>query len=725
MDKIFAKIFIIVFLFNLCLVEKANGQFYFSSPDTALFTLDTLTVTAGRYEKSAQRLPYAFTLLEASEVQRVKKGVSLEEALRTVPGIQVSNRYNLSQGDRISIRGLGSRASFGVRGIKVMLDGIPLTMPDGQTQLNNIDVASMGRVEILRGPSSSLYGNASGGVILIESRVAPERLHLSQHVMLGSDGLQKSTSSISASHERSSFNLNYTALHSDGYRDFSQAQNHIVNAVATHQFSPVTELTAVFSYFNAPYMLNASSLTKSDALNNPRMARAFVKQQGSGKKVEQTQGGVTVKIENTFLGDVQSTLYGVSRSLDNAIPGRVIGLERQAGGWRTTLSRELSLYGIPTVLLMGSDLERQQDARTEFENNGISGDVDILHPADVLKNAQTGELLLKQDETVLNTSAFAELDLTPWPRWNLTGGIRVDRYDFSVTDYLQLNGMSRSGERRMSNISPMVGVSYQQSENLNLYSHVSTAFQTPTTTELSNRPDGIGGFNMQLQPEHIQNLEIGLKGILPDRRLHIALALYRMAITDMLIPYQINSAASEEIYFRNAGQARNYGFESAVYWYPWSWLKSSVAYTYSDFEYIDYKVETNTGSAFVQLAGNELPGVPHHQLNFGVELRTIHDISVTLNLYTSSSYWANDFNGPLDSSENPTDFRNDAFTILDLQLEVPLTVFNQNMSFFTRVDNLLDTRHNRSIVPNAFGSRFFEPAAGRSYFVGVKLDVAK
>jgi iron complex outermembrane receptor protein len=703
--------------------SAASSELYLSAPDTALFVLDTLTVTAGRYERPVKYMPYAFSIVEQVELERVKKGVSLEEALRTLPGVQVSNRYNLSQGDRIAIRGLGSRASFGVRGIKVLLDGIPLTMPDGQTQLNNIDLASIGRIEILRGPSSSLYGNASGGVLLVESRKTSEKLKISQQLSIGSDGYEKSTTAVAGTVRRTSYSLNYTALRSDGFRDHSETQNHIVNIIAKQKISSAVEMSTVFSYFEAPYMLNASSLTKADALGSPRMARTFVKQQGSGKQVTQMQGGLTIKMQQSHIGTLQTTLYGLSRSLDNAIPGRVIGVDRLAGGVRTTWSRNFTPFGFHSTLLVGSDIERQQDARIEYENNGITSDYDNLEAQDILKNVTKGEKLLQQDETVLNSSVFAELVLRPLPSWSFTGGVRVDRYDFEATDQLQLFGVSMSGERRMRSTSPMFAVTYQYSPHINLYSLYSTAFQTPTTTELSNRADAIGGFNPQLGPEKIRNFEVGLKGLLPSHRLQLSLAAYHLVIRDLLIPYQIKSEVSEEIYFRNAGQARNAGFESALHWYATSWFTSSIAYTFSNFQYTDYRVQQN-GVTTTQLAGNDVPGVPRHLFNFRCDI--YHgDVNVGLNVNASGSYFTNDYNGPVASDEKPDAFINDAFLVLDLDLEYDVRLFGQDVTFYGLVENLLKTRHNRSIVPNAFANRFFEPAAGRSFYLGLKLDVVK
>ena len=230
------------------------------------YQFEPIVVTTARIERSLSRVPYSIEIIGQNEIQRAEVGLSLNEVLRLVPGVVVNNRYNLSQGDRISIRGVGSLAPFGVRGIKIILDGIPLTMPDGQAQLNNLDLGSTGKIEVLRGPSSSMYGNAAGGLIKIRTQSASASPFLFQpRFVTGADGLWKWQGKISGNIGGNTYLVNVNKLRFQGYRDHSSASSTSVNAVSRHDLSNRIRMTTVFNYFDAPYLLNPSSLSKTDA----------------------------------------------------------------------------------------------------------------------------------------------------------------------------------------------------------------------------------------------------------------------------------------------------------------------------------------------------------------------------------------------------------------------------------------------------------------------------
>ncbi|MFQ5636580.1 MAG: TonB-dependent receptor plug domain-containing protein [bacterium] len=351
--------------------------------ESALFFLDAVIVTASRSEQPLLEVPHAITVLLDTEIQRAKAGLSLEEILRETPGVVVNNRHNLSQGDRISIRGIGSRASFGVRGIKVMLDGIPLTMPDGQSQLNNLDLGAAGKIEVLRGPSSSLYGNASGGLIKIQSHLpANKPVFLQPHVILGEHGLRKWQARLSGGAERHGYVFNTGSLTFDGFREHAAAKINSLSGITRHNLNQHLRLNTVFCYVDAPYLFNPSSLSKEDARSRPEDARFFVLSQGASKRVEQVQAGATVTFEKKK-SRLETTIYGVTRSLLNPIPGRIIELDRKAGGVRTVFNKR---FGDNRVILLtvGGDLEIQHDERREFENRGVPSElVGALHNNDL------------------------------------------------------------------------------------------------------------------------------------------------------------------------------------------------------------------------------------------------------------------------------------------------------------------------------------------------------
>ena len=328
-----------------------------------------------RIARPIYQVPYAVDIISKNTIQRGKIGLSLDESLRSIPGLFVSDRTNLSQGDRISIRGIGSRAPFGVRGLKIILDGIPLTFADGQSQLNNLDLGSVQSIEVLRGPSSSLYGNAAGGVVFIKSQLTSENDFLIQPKFItGSHGLQKWQAKLSGRIGKTEYLVNFNKLLLDGFREHSAAKSNSINAIGRHQISPRTQLTVLFNYFNAPYQLNPSSLSRSQVEESSAATRFFVKSQGAGKEIKQGQAGVTFNYTDNEANQFEATVYGVSRSLFNPIPGRIIDLDRNAGGVRAVFGRKFKFDKVTIRSLLGADYEFQADDRLEFDNEGISSE---------------------------------------------------------------------------------------------------------------------------------------------------------------------------------------------------------------------------------------------------------------------------------------------------------------------------------------------------------------
>lgn len=696
-----------------------------ATADTWDYWLDPIVVTATRSERSIFSVPYAVHLIDQDNIQRGEVGLSLGEALDALPGIVVSNRHNLAQGDRISIRGIGSRAPFGVRGIKIYQDGIPLTMPDGQAQLNNMDLGSTGRIEILLGASSSLYGNAAGGVIHMHTQTAPDApLRFEPRLIAGSYGLRKWQGKFFGKIGRQSYLVNVNRFAMDGFRDHSSARSTAVNVVGRRAISDHFRLVTVFNYYDAPYLLNPSSLTRAAADTLPTGARFFVRQQGSGKRVRQGQGGITLDYSGGHGRRFKATIHGLSRSLLNVIPGRIIDLERVAGGLRTVFRQDLQVGQWPLRWVLGADVELQQDARLEFTNQGLPDDqVDQVATGDMFDRLQYGPREMDQDERIYGLGPFTQLEVSLSPKWLLTVGERYDRYTFKASDHFLDDGLDDSGTRVMERLSPMAGIVYRPYELMKVYGTFSTAFQTPTTNELSNRPGGAGGFNPDLKPERIRSYEAGMKGVWHPWRLSYDLAFYHLAIADMLIPYQIQDPGTEEVFFRNAGRTRNRGGELKLDWSPLGGLRTTLAYTWMDFRFDDFLVESAAGDS-VQLAGNAVPGVPPQTLFARLTYEHATGSYGELNLQWMDRTFANDFNGPAPGSDEPLeDFVNDAYVTIDLRLGLVGQLRRLGFELFMGVNNLLDERYNGSIVPNAFGNRFFEPAPGRSWYGGIQMSL--
>jgi len=690
--------------------------------------LEPIEVTATRSIRDILDIPYAVDRVDQDQIQLAEPGLSLEESVRSLPGIIVHNRNNVSQGDRISIRGLGSRASFGVRGVKLVLDGIPLTMADGQSQLNNLDLTSVGQIEVLRGPSSSLYGNAAGGVIQIRSEEAPDaQLEVTPRFITGSHGLRRIQGKAAGTAGDGQFLVNFNTLWFDGYRDHAFARSTGINLVGKRAINETWHLTSVVNYFNAPYQFNPSSLDKATAGADPASARSFVQRQGASKRVKQTQGGVSLRYE-TDERQSEITVFGMRRSLFNPIPGRVIDLDRRGAGIRGIYSHQTGIGTGGLRLTAGLDLEIQRDKRREYGNGGIPDElVGTLDDGRVFDELALGDLRLDQEESVDGMGPFVEFEWTPRPNIAVTAGGRYDRFTFEATDRFLSDQTDDSGARNMSQFSPHVGVAFRPAPLTAVYGNFSTAFQTPTTSELSNRPTEAGGFNPGLEPEELRGFEAGMKGFVPDAGVTYDAAVFAYGISNMLVPFQIDNPETDEIFYRNAGRTRNRGIELKLTWSPLPAIDLALAYTGMQFEFDDFEIEREVdgNTSAYQLSDNEVPGVPPHHLFAGFTYA--HPGSgafAEVNAQWTAEYYANDFNGPAPGSgKAKSDFVNDGYTLFDLRAGFSYNGETVGGVLFAGVNNLFDTRYNGSIVPNAFGDRFFEPAAGRTWYIGFGLPI--
>jgi iron complex outermembrane receptor protein len=341
-----------------------------STADSIKYTLDPVLVTATRSERPIYRVPYAIDVIEQDDIQRGRTGLWLDEALRALPGIMVHNRFNLSQGDRITLRGVGSRTPFGVRGIKIILDGIPLTMPDGQS-LNNLDLASAGKIEILPTCFVFVWQHRRRLINIQTESAQTVPICFQPQFIAGSNGLLKWQGKLSGKIGKQAYFANVSRLQLDGHREHSAASTTALNAIGRHEISNRFSLTTLFNYFDAPYLLNPSSLSKTEAEVAPTATRFFIKQQGAGKQTRQGQGGLTFKYRRSESHQFEATLYGLSRALLNPIPGRIIELDRISGGVRAVFSQRFQAGGSQLRWTAGADYEAQFDTRVEFQNQGI------------------------------------------------------------------------------------------------------------------------------------------------------------------------------------------------------------------------------------------------------------------------------------------------------------------------------------------------------------------
>lgn len=668
-----------------------------SDPQVLAITLELSpvveSVSVTRTVESEARVPHAVSVIDGNAVQSFQRRASPAEAFIGTPGLFVDNRRNfsLSGGVRLAIRQPLPR--FGMRGIQILQDGVPMTMADGTTEPTNIDLATLGRVEVLRGPSSVLYGNSAGGVITLDSEFpVGGRLLLQPDVQWGSFGYNQQGLKASGSAGRVSYVVGATRLHTDGFRLHSRSDVRRGNVVVRAALSTSTDVRLVYNLYDLPFGESASTVTLADARNNPTFARPQAFTQGWGENTTQHQSGVTLRHTFGNGSTVRTTLWGVRRSVWNPIPAAVVDVQRRAGGLRADYSGSLRAGALPLTWTTGFDLSLQHDGRTEFDNAGVPATGGLT---------RVGAVRLEQTEKVRSASPFLLVSSRLADRWNVSAGLRYDRYRFTAVDRYLRNG-DQSGGRAMSAVSPMAGLTYIPTTWLNLYTNVATAYQTPTAVELSNRADGLGGFNDELGPEQLRSYEVGARGALAPLRSRFEFATYVSRVDNALVRF---TRPDEQAYFRNAGRTNRRGVEALFEWMPTSRLRGRVAYTYQHFAFARFVAPEGDFSGKVE------PGAPPHQLILG------GTYTASAGLFSSLQYRFIDAY-PVNSTNT---IANWSYQIVDLRLGLDRRAGKLRLRPFVSIDNLFNERYNSSAIVNSLGDRYFEPSPGREFAVGLTL----
>ena len=639
--------------------------------------------------------PYPVSVVAGAELTRATPSAFIEDAVRAVPGLQVHNRYNLAVGERLSIRGFGPRSQFGVRGIRVLVDGIPATLPDGQATLDHLDLAGLGRVEALRGPASAAYGNAAGGVLhfrTVDPATVPAEV--SVRSSSGSNGLWTAQAHATGTRGETGYRVGVSRLTYDGFRENPTEGDGSVYGGGTRLIANGTvefpvgggEMRIVANGMDLDAR-NPGSLPVERVREEDRSAWRFNVISGARKEAAQGQIGATWT-RDAGGRELQISSWWIGRDLWNPIPGRIISLVRNAGGIRGIVQGTVDMGSNALGWRVGAEAEMQWDDRQNLGNDG----------------GEPEGLILDQNEEVRGLGVFTQARLDVGDQMSFLAGARFDDVYFSVDDHFLRGGdPDDSGSRSMRAFSPSVGVVFQPGERTELFAAVSRAFETPTTTELANRPTGAGGFNPSLDPQESTTVEGGARARFFDR-VAVEASLFTTEVTNALVPFEVSTDPGRT-YFRNAGRANYDGYEVSVDGEIGSDASVRIAYTRVDAEYDRFRPE---GQVY---DGNQVPGLAPRRFDAVLS-------------YAPGNRWL-EIRG-LWQDEVPVDdantARSDAHFVLDANVGIDgLDVAGVSLSPFVGVENVLDTYYVASVVPNAFGDRFFEPGPGRTYRLGLAV----
>jgi iron complex outermembrane receptor protein len=649
-----------------------------------LLALPGYTVTATRINQPNLRVPFSVSRIDADQLQTGSQQLSLDEPLRTVPGVFVLNPYNFAQDSRIAIRGFGARANFGIRGIRLIVDGIPATTPDGQGSVDSLDLGSAESMEVLRGPSSALYGAASGGVILIETESGSSTPFIATRWTAGDYGFLQAQFKAGGQIDNLNYLLSATSLYFDGYRDHNETENHRINAKFSYDLSAKSNLTAIINQIDLPLQNDPGGLTLNEVKTDPSQARQRNLDFDNGESVQQQQLGLIYKKTLNDFHAFELKTYYTHRDFANRLPfkdGGQVAFERDffGGGALYRFS------GDRLEMAAGLDFDLQHDARENYDN----------------LNGMRGPLSLQQGEQVDSLGFFVTANYQVLETLTLLSALRRDYLKFEVNDSFTTDG-DDSGQRRFDETSPTLGLIWQAPSGLAVFANASTSFETPTTTELAN-PSG-GGFNPNVNSQTATSFELGIKGtgFFKECAMRYELTAFQLDIEDALVPFELNSSPGRDFY-QNAGQSNRAGIEAALQVELLSSLTANFSYTWSDFEYDTFD------SPKGDFSGNRLPGIPEHFGNIQINYKNEDGFFVRWNTRITGNFYADDANADTI----------DAYTVSDLRFGIEKTIGAWTLEPFVGINNVFYQDYDANIRINAFGGRYYESAPGRNLYAGL------
>ncbi len=681
---------------------------------TADAVMATTEVRSAAGSPSLQALPTSATVLDGEALRDRQLQVNLSESLASVPGLQIKNRQNYAQDLQLSVRGYGARSTFGLRGVRLYVDGIPATMPDGQGSLSHIDIASLERVEVLRGPYSALYGNSAGGVVSMYTETPTGAPSVEGGFAVGSNGQKRLSAKASGQTAQGlSYVLSASRFLTDGYRDHSAADRNIANAKLSTAIGDDAQLTIVANTMESDAQ-DPQGLTWKQYQADPRRAsyradngQAVAELYNTRKSLKQTQVGATYERRLDAVNSFALTAYAGHRSMAQyqSIPsstqaaaghaGGVIDMSRDYAGVDARWTGKFSEAPVPVTVTAGLAMDYVQEDRQGY--NSFTGSA-----AAPTQLGVKGALRRDEKNTVTNIDPYVQATWTLAPRWNLDTGLRYSRVKFESDDrYIVAGNPDDSGDVTHRKALPVVSLSHQLTPDQTLYASVGRGFETPTFAELSYRPDNIGGLNLGLQPSVSTQYEVGYR-----QRLNGALkgswsaALFQSRTSDEIVTA---GSANGRTSYRNAGDTRRQGVELQADLRLTPQLQLQAAYTY-----LDATFRQASGAA---AAGNFLPGLAKQHLWLGLDYRITPEWTAGVSAEHMGKVFVNDAN----SEAAPS------YTVAAASVGYRKVMGPWTLRAFARVDNLFDRQYVGSVIVNDGNSRYYEAAPGRNWSTGMNL----
>ena len=662
-------------------------------------TLSPVVVTATRQEQNSFDLPVAIDVVSQDQIQDGQARMNLSESLIRVPGLTAQNRTQMAQDPQISSRGFGARSSFGVRGVRLYVDGIPLTMPDGQGQPGNVDLDVVRSIEVMRGPFSALYGNSSGGVVQLFTENAPQTPEVSAGVMFGSYDTQRQNVRAAGTSEGIEYLANFSNYESDGYRDHSANQKKQGTAKFTINFSQDTKLTTLVNWFDQDAQ-DPLGLTKAQVDADREQAVSAAHNANTRVSRSNTQAGFNLEHRLNENNSLTVISYVGNRDNLQILPTNAFGtnarasqIDRDFYGTDLRWNNHGLFLGKDYTFTLGAAYGKAKDDRTD--TNVLLGGLPI-------------SVLNRNEQNIsTNNDQYAQAKWSVLDNVDVHAGLRHTKIKLEVDDAFVTgpgsNGDS-SGSVTYQKTTPVVGAVWKVTPAFNLYANYGEGFETPTFIEVAYADAVTGsGPNLSLKPSTSRSFEVGTKAFLGDNTI-ANLAIFKTLTDDEIVVLNnVNGRSS----YTNAGKTKRNGMELSIDTRFANNISLFGAYTLLNAKFDD--TYTNTLGTTVN-SGNVIPGTYHTQI-YG-EIAWKHDPSgfrTAFEARHNSKTYVDDVNS---DSTHP-------YTVFNVRAGFEQKVSQWRLGEFVRVENIFDKDYIGSVRVNDSNSRFYEPAAGRNWLLGL------
>ncbi|SDV11242.1 iron complex outermembrane recepter protein [Pseudomonas brenneri] len=665
--------------------------------EDAPLILDPSVVTGSRSVSRSFDLPYSVDSISREQISDGQLGINASEALARVPGLVVQNRQNYAQDLQISSRGFGARSAFGVRGIKLIADGIPASTPDGQGQAATFNLDTAERIEVLRGPAATLYGSNAGGVIQMFSRNGEGPPRIGAETLFGSDGLNKNHLSAEGAVDGAGFVLDASRMDTDGYRDHSSARRDQTFAKLNVEPDDDSKLALISSSLEqngtqdplgqtwAGYKADPRSVTSNALTYNTRKS---IDHQQLGMNYERYIGDATLQV-NAYTGRRSVIQY---LSIPKGVPsnergGGVVQFDRKFYGAGVRWMQPIASVPGELMIITGLDFDQSEDSRHGYKNyNGNTLGV-------------KGELRRNEIDTARSLDPYIQAN---WAidRWTLQAGLRHSTMELDVDDQFLSNG-DASGSKTYQKNTPSMSVMYAFTPDLHGYVSAGKGFETPTQAELAYAPGDVEGFNFGLKPAESTQYEVGLKAQI-NNSTRVNAAVFQITTDDELV---VTASKDGRTSYQNAGRTLRRGFELGIESQLSEQWSANLAYTRLQATYdSDF---SNNGKSIDK--GNYLPGVPQTLLFAELNWKPRDWLSTAVEGMYRSKIYVEDTNQERAAP---------GYSVFNWRARFEQKVEHWTFHQTLRLDNLLDRQYVGSVIVGDSNQRYYEAAPGRSWYAG-------